>query len=230
MASCRLLEVEVLALADELLGHGEVDAVGLAARRCRRSTTARSRAGRGCRPAPRGRRSPPALLTAATTSRQWEKANSGNSMPRRSAMGVLMAPPSRSPASVVSRPARPIGDGGYRPPDGRDPPRPAAPPPAGDDPRGDLLRRGVPGGGEGHRAQGLLDGLLRVPGRAAGRGGAGRGRSRVRQLRPPAGAQGGARRLDLRHAGGLPRGPPQRPPSRPSSGSPGPSWRRRPPP
>ena len=33
---------------------------------------------------------PPALLTAATTSRQWLKAKIGNSMPKRSQMGVRM--------------------------------------------------------------------------------------------------------------------------------------------
>src|ERR1700737_2487543 len=37
---------------------------------------------------------PPALLTAATTSRQCENANSGNSMPSRSQIGVRMGAPS----------------------------------------------------------------------------------------------------------------------------------------
>src|SRR5579871_6376091 len=34
---------------------------------------------------------PPALVTAATTSRQWLKAKIGNSIPRRSQTGVCMA-------------------------------------------------------------------------------------------------------------------------------------------
>ena len=34
---------------------------------------------------------PPALLTAATTSRQWLKAKIGNSMPSRSQIAVLIA-------------------------------------------------------------------------------------------------------------------------------------------
>src|SRR5207253_2235901 len=39
---------------------------------------------------------PPALVTAATTSRQWLNATMGNSMPSMSATGVFIAPVSRS--------------------------------------------------------------------------------------------------------------------------------------
>src|SRR5687768_11818129 len=38
---------------------------------------------------------PPALVTAATTSRQWEKAKIGNSIPKVSHSSFLMGPPSR---------------------------------------------------------------------------------------------------------------------------------------
>ena len=51
---------------------------------------------------------PPALLTAATTSRQWLKARIGNSMPRRSQTGVRMDPSLvlRLPALRLPRPLR----------------------------------------------------------------------------------------------------------------------------
>src|ERR1700694_4757702 len=54
---------------------------------------------------------PPALLTAATTSRQCENANNGNSMPSRSQMGVRMFD---LRLSVARRPARLELSGGER--------------------------------------------------------------------------------------------------------------------
>src|SRR5687768_14357718 len=45
---------------------------------------------------------PPALLTAATTSRQWVKAKMGNSIPRRSQSSVCMLPMIRGRARTRS--------------------------------------------------------------------------------------------------------------------------------
>ena len=68
--------------------------------RCRRRTACRRRARRsssssisscsGVKPTAPSTPRPPALLTAATTSRQWVKAKMGNSMPRRRAMSVCI--------------------------------------------------------------------------------------------------------------------------------------------
>ena len=60
-------------------------------RRARRSSSARSRAARGVNASAPSTPKPPALLTAATTSRQCEKAKIGNSMSSRSQIGVRIS-------------------------------------------------------------------------------------------------------------------------------------------